>query len=152
MSDVKVKDPAPAFCFKVECTVDNLGEGQAFFRSCGGLKIETEVVDYKAGGVNNSTYKLVGATKFANITLKRGYAGGDDAMIKWRQGWVDGTARTRATVKITQLDTSLRTPLAIWQVIEAWPCKYEQSELDASKNEIIIETLELAHHGLKKIQ
>jgi len=31
---------------------------------------------------------------------------------------------------------------------EAWPSKWELGELDASKNELSIETLELTHEGL----
>jgi len=35
-----------------------------------------------------------------------------------------------------------------WTVTRGWPVKWELSELDAAKNEVSIETLELAHEGL----
>ncbi|MBM3756771.1 MAG: hypothetical protein FJW38_22655 [Acidobacteria bacterium] len=35
-----------------------------------------------------------------------------------------------------------------WTVTRAWPTKWELSELDAAKNEVSIETLEIAHEGL----
>ncbi len=48
---------------------------------------------------------------------------------------------------ITQLDTALK-PKAQWTFSRGWPCKWEISEFDASKSELAIETLEIAHDGL----
>ena len=68
------KDPFLAFCFRV--TIDTVSEAPTgFFKSVGGLSYETEVVEFREGGENNSTRKLVGATKWKNITLKRGFGG-----------------------------------------------------------------------------
>ncbi len=141
------KDPLPAFCFRV--SISGVGiDGEAFFKSVGGLKAETEVVDFRAGGVNHSTYKLVGATKWPNLVFKRGFSGAD-GIIKWRNTWLNGGTEkvTRAKITITQLDTQLQ-PRFEWVFREGWPCKWELSEFDASKNEVAIETLEIAHHGL----
>lgn len=147
------KDPLPAFCFMVKISAKGL-EGEAFFKSVGGLKSETEVVDFRAGGVNHSTYRLVGATKWPNLVLKRGFSG-SEAMTQWRNTWlmagVVDTKVERATITITQLDTRLQ-PKFEWVFQEGWPCKWELSELDAAKNEIAIETLEIAHHGLVSSQ
>jgi len=142
------KDPLPAFCFRVK--LDKVpGGADMFFKSVGGLKFETEVVDYRAGGVNHSTYKLVGATKWSNLVFKRGFTRQEPHLIAWREKWLQPSpgklVRTGGT--ITQLDTSL-TEVAEWTFIDGWPCKFEISELDASKNEIVIETLEIAHHGI----
>jgi phage tail-like protein len=35
-----------------------------------------------------------------------------------------------------------------WTFVRGWPVKWELSEFDASKNELAIETLEIAHEGL----
>ena len=141
------KDPLPSFCFKVTITIDGCRQGEAFFKSVSGLSMETEVTDYRAGGVNHSTYKLVGATKWKNIVLKRGFTASTELMA-WRKAWLNpGGTRTRANVTIEQLDTQLQTK-ATWEFIDGWPCKWELSELDAAKNEVAIETLEIAHHGL----
>ena len=37
-------------------------------------------------------------------------------------------------------------------VSEAWPAKYEPSELNATGNEVIIETLELVNEGIERVQ
>ena len=146
------KDPLPAFCFKVTITIAGAGENEAFFKSVGGIKIESEVVEYKSAGVNHATYKLQGGTKWSNIVLKRGFtdAAGGDALTNWRKAWTladNSRARTRATVTVTQLNTKL-DPVKTWTIIEAWPVKWELADLDASKSEVSIETLEIAHHGI----
>ena len=65
-------DPLPVFCIKVTLEIPGAGYADLFSKSVGGLKVETEVVDYRSGGVNDSTFKLLGATKWNNIVLKKG--------------------------------------------------------------------------------
>jgi phage tail-like protein len=141
-------DPLPAFAFKCSVSITGCANGEAYFKSVGGLKMETEVVDYRAGGVNNSTYKLVGATKWPNLVLKRGFTGSRE-LLEWRESWLKPFGiRNRATITIQQLDTKLDVKYT-WTFIDGWPTKWELSEFDASKNEVAIETLEIAHHGMQ---
>jgi phage tail-like protein len=136
-------DPLPVFSFLVDLGMG----GQAFFKGVSGLRYETEVVPVRAGGVNNTTYNLVGATKWTNLVFKQGFTK-SSALIKWRQEWMVGKHMTRIGGTITQLDTQLRKQ-AQWTFTRGWPCKWDVSEFDASKSELAIETLEIAHDGLK---
>jgi phage tail-like protein len=140
------RDPLPVFCFKV--TLDFVGGSgaEAFFKSVSGIRFETEVVPVRAGGVNDTTFQLPGATKWSNIVLKQGFTG-DSALLKWRQDWVQGKMTRIKTGTIVQLDTALNKR-ATWTFFNAWPCKWEIAEFDASKSELAIETLELAHDGI----
>ena len=52
----------------------------------------------------------------------------------------------RRSVLITLLDDS-RNAVLRWLLREAWIAKFEAPEFDASKNEVAIETIELAHEG-----
>jgi phage tail-like protein len=142
------RDPFLAFCFRV--TIDDKVKDPkvGFFKSVGGLSYETEVVDYREGGVNDSTFKLVGGTKWKNIVLKRGFSGPE--LIAWREEWLTPGPKTRKGGKIEQMATDGKTVLATWTFTRGWPVKWELSELDASKNEVSIETLEIAHEGLTK--
>jgi phage tail-like protein len=145
-------DPLPAFCFQVSLDLPS-GTVELYFKSVGGLKVETEVVDYRAGGVNDTTFKLLGATKWSNIVLKKGFVGAGapkhKELLAWRMSWLTrDAAMKRANGTIIQLDTSLKQTKGTWAFKEGWPVKWELSELDASKNEVAIETLEIAHHGL----
>jgi len=135
------KDPLPVFCFKVQW---DLG-GEAFFKGISGLTYETEIVPVKEGGVNDTTFQLPGATKWANIVMKQGFTS-SSALIKWREEWIKGQFR-RLSGTIIMLDTALQSK-AQWKFTRGWPTKWSMAELDASKNELAIETLEIAHEGL----
>ncbi len=143
----KRKDPLPVFCFKVVVSFPGGSNGEAFFKSVGGLKYETEVVPVREGGANDTTFQLVGATKWSNIVLKQGFTGNSD-ILTWREQWLKGTYNRVATGKIIQLNTALKE-MATWTFYRGWPAKWEISEFDASKSELAIETLEIAHEGIK---
>jgi phage tail-like protein len=134
-------DPLPVFSFWVDLGMG----GQAYFKGVAGLRYETEVVPVRAGGVNDTTYNLVGATKWTNLVFKQGFTK-SSALIQWRQEWMQGKMN-RIGGTITQLDTALQ-PKAQWTFVRGWPCKWDIAEFDASKSELAIETLEIAHDGL----
>jgi phage tail-like protein len=143
-------DPLPVFCFLVQFT-DLSGTTDTYFKSVSGLRYETEVVPVRAGGANDTTFNLVGATKWSPLVLKQGFMKGS-ALLKWREQWLTPGAKTmiRSGGTIVQLDTAL-TPKAAWKFVRGWPSKWELSEFDASKNELAIETLEISHEGLQTV-
>jgi|SRR6187551_583355 phage tail-like protein len=138
----KRKDPLPVFCFLV--SLQDLG-GEVFFKSVSGLRWETEMLPVKAGGQNDTTFQLVGSTKWSNIVLKQGFTK-DSGLLAWRQRWMDRKGE-RKWGTITQLDTALNKK-AEWKFVRGVPVKWEISEFDGSKSELAIETLEIAHEGL----
>ncbi len=149
MGKKRAFDPKTTFCFRVILEFGDHKSGETFFKSVSGLKYETEVVDYKQGGENLTTRRLVGATKWAPIVFKKGFCGDGKDLINWKKAWMDnsGTPLKRANGKIVQLNSDL-SEVSSWQFFNAWPSKWELSEYDASKAEIAIETLEIAHEGL----
>ena len=146
MSTAARKDPLPVFCFHVK--LEGMG-GEAFFKSVSGLRYETEIVPVREGGQNLTTFQLPGATKWSNITLKMGFTkdSSGTGMLYWRKLWTQPGGGPRWTGTITQLDTALK-PQMSWTFVRGWPHKWEIGEFDASKNELAIETLEIAHEGL----
>ena len=154
-----------AYWFKVELDFQKMGLGMpAFrFRSCTGLKSESAVVDLEEGGFNLTTRKLIGKTKFPNIVLKHGFVGADSILWKARQKFqLDfpnaDTAKLTADLKrgrvmpnrfsgkITAMSPNGAT--ASFGFSNGWICKWEGPDLDASKNEIAVEAIEIAHEGL----
>jgi phage tail-like protein len=135
------KDPLPVFCFSIE-----LPGVTAFFKSVSGLKFETEAIPVREGGANDTTFMLVGATKWSPIVLKNGFTGGSD-LLRWRNEWLGGNM-TRRNGIITQFNTA-RQEMAKWEFVRGWPTKWEMAEFDASKSELAIETLEITHEGIK---
>lgn len=138
------RDPLPVFCFSIDITGVT-----AFFKSVSGLKYETESIPVREGGVNDTTFMLVGATKWSPIVLKNGFTAGSD-LLKWRKEWLSGTMSRRSGV-ITQFNTA-REEMAKWEFVRGWPTKWELGELDASKSELAIETLEITHEGLRSLK
>jgi phage tail-like protein len=136
-------DPYLRFNFLVE--IDGIQAG--FFKSVSGLDSETEVVEYRTGAMQGpSSLKLPGLHKFANITLKRGITQ-DLSLWQWYKTVLDGQTDRRNGV-IMLLNESLQ-PVLRWQFRDGWICKWEGPDLDASANEVAIETIEIAHEGLE---
>ena len=44
------------------------------------------------------------------------------------------------------------SPTSRWEFNDAWPVKYKPSALDAQGNEVVIETMEIAHEGMRRVQ
>lgn len=143
-------DPLTAFCFSLQIT-GVVDENEAFFKSVSGLKSEAEVVPYKEGGVNTHSHQLVGPTKWPNLVLKRGFVAGPVfKLLDWRQEWIQDDRRrplVRREGKIIQLNSQMR-PVCSWKFFDGWPCKWEGPDFDASKTELAVETIEIAHSGL----
>ena len=136
------RDPLTVFSFLVD-----IGEDSAFFKSVSGLDAETAVIEYRTGNMPTlSSIKLPGLTKYSNIVLKRGMTA-DLTLWRWYKTTIDGQAQRRDGT-ITLLDTALK-PVLRWRFRNGWICKWEGPDLDASANEIAIETIEIAHDGLE---
>jgi len=137
-------DPLRNVRFRVE--ID--GEEVAGFSEVSGLSVETDVIEYREGNEKQSIVrKLPGLNKVTNITLKRGIT---DSMYlwEWRKLIMDGDIQRRS-VRITVLDEAGQDR-ARFRIIEAWPAKYEASDLDAAGNDVVIETLELVHEDFER--
>ncbi len=136
------RDPLTVFSFLVD-----IGEENAFFKSVSGLDAETAVIEYRTGNMPSlSSIKLPGLTKYSNIVLKRGMTA-DLTLWRWYKTTIDGQTQRRDGT-ITLLDTALK-PVLRWRFRNGWICKWEGPDLDASANEVAIETIEIAHDGLE---
>ena len=133
---IRPDDPYMNFNFSVEIE----GIEAAGFMEVSGIIVETEVVEYRQGNMPGQPLKLPGQTRFGNITLKRGVSR-SNTLWTWYQSVVQGDA-DRRSLSIILLNTR-REEVRRWNVYEAWPCKYETSQLNAKGNEVLIETLEV---------
>ena len=137
------RDPFKNYSFLVE--ID--GIASSAFKSVSGLAAEAEVIEYREGSDPvTSSRKLPGRVEYPNVVLKRGLTTSRDLWDWWRTV-VDGTIDRRG-VAITLLDDA-RTPVLRWLLLNAFPVKIQASDLEAEGNEVVIETIELAHEGLE---
>ena len=138
------REALPVYYFTVEIK----GIQQGYFRSCSGLKSESEVVTIQEGGVNTTELKLMGHNKYSNIVLKQGFV--DAQLWALRQGYVND----EPGVKMQRIDGLIvhygpgGKRLHKWRFRKAWICKWEGPEFDATKNEISVESIEIAHEEL----
>jgi phage tail-like protein len=148
-----ISRPIPAYTYFVEMK----SVTEAIFTECTGLQIETEVYEYKEGGVNSHVHRLPGRSKMSNITLKRGMARPstattgpwDSALWKWYWEILNGNI-VRQNFSIVIVDSNNPEPaIARWNVFNAFPIKWIGPTLKMSDNAIAIETLELAHQGIR---
>jgi phage tail-like protein len=145
------RDPLPVFCFLVRFT--NLpGNVETYFKSVSGIRYETESVPVRAGGANDTTFNLVGATKWSPLVFKQGFTN-SSGLLAWREQWMSQRPgnMTRTGGSIIQLNTALQ-PSAQWNFVNGWPSKWEIGEFAADKNELAIETLEICHDGIKYVK
>ena len=136
------KDPLPGYYFEVEIG----GQQTASFRSVSGLKIETEVIEYQEGGNNGVIRKLPGKTRYANIRLSRAFTG-DRFLYNWFAAQKANPTKVDGRIILFVRDG---TQIAAWKFSNGFPVKWEGPDLDASKNEVAIETIEIAHEGLTR--
>ena len=135
------QDSLPAFLFSVEIGGLNTG----FFRSVGGLKVETEVIEFREGGEAGAIRKMPGLTKYANIRLTRGFTG-DRTLYDWFTN-LQKPNPTKVDGRIVMLDHRGK-PVVAWKFKNGFPVKWEGPDFDASSNEVAIESIEIAHEGL----
>jgi len=136
------QDPLRGFRYLVE--IEGIVSG-AFLR-VKGLSREVRHEPYREGGVNEYEHQLLTQVTYPVVILERGLA--LDDLWKWALAAADGEA-TRRTIRIRLQDESDARAWA-WQIEHALPVKWSASDLDASASQVVMETLELAHHGLRK--
>ena len=137
--------PLPKFYFMVDIT--DIGENLPF-QEVSGLDTEAQVIEYRAG--NNkvfSTIKMPGLIKTSNVTLKKGVFVKDNKLFDWYSKILLNTIK-RQTVTIKLLDEA-GNPTMVWTLNNAWPTKITSTDLKADGNEVAVDTLELAHEGLR---
>ena len=135
--------PLPKFHYQVQWGGSRLG-----FTEVTGLSVENELIEYREGNSPEySKIKMPGMQKYGNITLKRGTFKSDNEFYKW---W---NSKSLGKIERRDLTVSLlnenHEPVITWQVLNAWPVKVQSSDLKADGNEVAIETMELAHEGIK---
>lgn len=110
----------------------------------------TDPVEYREGLDPTTQRKLSGLTKYGNVTLKKGLTDSTD-IYQWRkQIELIGAASARKNISLTLIDEEGNAK-ARWDIIEAWPTKYDPSDFNAKGSEVLIETLEIVHEGITRV-
>jgi len=142
-------DPYGGYNFEVTITGIS-DDGRAFkgsFTEASGLEAAMDPIEYRNGSEDITPRKLPGLKKFTNITLKRGITA-DIEFWNWlvlpMKGLIDD-ARTSGSVVLLN---EAKEEVMRWNFKRGWPCKWTGPGLNATNNEIAMETLEICHEGL----
>ena len=127
--------------------VDFGAKAQAAFTEVSGLTMEVDVLRYEEGGNNGAIYSLPGRAKVSNLTLKRGITKSND-FLDWCTAVAQGKD-DRRNVSVTMYDVGGKV-LARWDLFNAFAVKWSGPQFTADGRAVAIETLELAHDGLKQ--
>ena len=96
------------------------GNGTAFFKSVTGIKSETDVIEFREGGANDTTHKLPGATHYGNIVLKRVLTA-DTSVATWRKLVEDGLIEQARRNGVITIYTPKMQVLSHMSLVDAWP-------------------------------
>src|SRR5215475_13681004 len=118
------------------------------FSECSGLEMSLQVEEYKEGGNNGQLLKFPTRVTWSNITLKKGIGSGT-ALWDWHYGFVEGKGKRRDGVVV--LLNELHVPNNIWYFKRGLPVKYSGPQLNATQNQVAIESIEIAHEGLWQV-
>src|SRR5690348_6176715 len=117
------------------------------FSSCSGLEVETEVHEYREGGVNDHVRRFAGSSKHPRLVLKHGLSP-VDGLWRWHRDVVaQKIERRNGTIYLLDQRS---IPVMWWNVTGALPVKWTGPALDAGTNAIASETVELIHNGLSR--
>ncbi|MGZ2260176.1 phage tail protein [Roseobacter sp. A03A-229] len=145
-------DPPVAFHFSVMFVGLIPPVPDMAFQEVSGLESGIDLEPLVEGGENRFVHQLPKPAKRNNLQLKRGLTTAASGLVQWCKSTLEGDfAETIVPKDITvSLLNELRIPVASWSVGNAFPVKWSVGGFDAMKNELAIETIELAYTTLKR--
>lgn len=132
----------------------------AAFSEVSGVEASVDVIEFRQGNSNSlAPMKLPGLVKHGNVTLKYGCTL-SNGFLKWAAACVSETRSQDIyrEVCIELIDVTAAAPNAvatttsgacIWKLKNAWVTKYSAPDLNATANEVAIESVEIAYEELE---
>lgn len=131
--------------FKIEIE----GIQTAKFSRCDGLEAETYVYEVEEGGLNTSTHKFAGRTRFPNIILEHGVSE-NQALFNWyKDSVLSENKLERKNGSIILYDRTESKEVKRWNFFRAFPCRWVGPKLGDDVNGAAIERIEIAHEGIE---
>jgi phage tail-like protein len=141
-------DPPPTFNFLVIITgvSDDGGDVQGAFSEVSGLEVSLPPIRYRTGSEQITDRQIPGKAEYTNIVCKRGSTG-DIRFFNWIVEAINGRVR-RTEGAIVLLDENRQEYLR-YTFRRGWPTKFTGPTLNATANEVGLDSVEIAHEGLQ---
>ena len=139
--------PPVGFHFKVEVQGLTPVADDLRFVEVGGLAIEVATEDVAEGGENRFVQRYPGRAKYGDLVLKRGLLKSSEVW-NWARQCIEELDVQPHDVDVTLLNAE-HEPLMTWHVIGAFPVKWSVSDLNATANSFVVETLTLAYRHFR---
>lgn len=111
----------------------------------------TEPTEYREGNEGPTVRKLWSLNNYENITLQWGTTEDSIELFEWRKMVEDGKMEeARRNIAVVILDEEGENGPR-WEFRLAWPVNYDAPDLNATANEVAIESLEIAHEGMERV-
>ena len=130
------------FCIDIE------GMVVAIFHECSGLSGEIEVIAYQEGGLNSYVHQLPGRASYGNVTLSSGVASAID-LWDWFYGVAMSNVQRRDLSIVMRSRGGEGGEVMRWNLMSAYPVRWEGPNLTAGDTNVAVHRLELAHHGIE---
>jgi phage tail-like protein len=134
----------PALSIVYRCVIDGVLP-IGLWNKIEGLGFEYQVTEYREGGVNGFTHKILGPAKYTNLRLSRPV----DSNSRYLSAWVQSAMikLIPQTMAITALN-SAGEDITTWNLAGVVPVKWTGPSLDIMGNAIAMETLEVAYEQI----
>jgi phage tail-like protein len=133
--------PPVGFHFKVEVLGLPPSDNDTRFTEVGGLAVEMTTEEVAEGGQNRFVQKFPVRTKYPELVLKRGLLVNSE-VVNWVRQCVEDYEITPKSVDVKLLNEE-HQPLLTWHLVNAYPTKWSVSDLNATSNAIVVESLQL---------
>jgi phage tail-like protein len=134
------------FATSVFFTLTIGGNDLGDFTTCSGLGAQVEVEQYAEGGNNGFSWQLPGRITWSNITLTRAVTADTLKIARWLDEIVRRVEPKDGEIVALRPDLSR---IVSWQVLGIVPVRWQGPLFDPANSAVAMETLEIAHAGLR---
>ena len=132
--------PPVGFHFRVEVLGLPPNDGDVRFTDVSGLSVELASEEVGEGGENRFLQQYPVRAKYPPIVLKRGLLA-KSPVVDWILDCLDLRIEPK-NVDVSLLDEA-HQPLVTWHLAQAFPTKWAVSDLSATSNAVVVETLQM---------
>jgi phage tail-like protein len=133
--------PPVGFHFRVDVLGLPPNDNDIRFTEVSGLSVELALEEVAEGGENRFTQKYPTRSKYPELVLKRGMFVSSSA-LSWIRQCVEELRIEPKNLDVKLLNDD-HQPLVTWHLVRAFPTKWAVSDLNATSNALVIETLQL---------